>query len=215
MTDLFRGYDLTTVVEKVAESEYNRGREAARADFPDEVDKEFSEWGVLSPHVKHTFKSNLLPIVTAVLEALESDQVKPTEGKQMFEYEFKSHDDPKLYENRPAMHDKTKCFVWALHMNVHPSALPAMLERASVLDETTGEYTYGDSWTEWGEVTDDDANRHLVIYFDAPPARAKQVGDHIAISLTTAAVRAMGGDSGPIPGYDVSTSGDYAEIIKE
>jgi len=216
MTDLFRGYDLTSVVDKVAEASWERILNEARQRG---YGKEVKEWNDLGPIEKHNYKGTLLPLITDVLNALESDQVQPTEAKVMYVYGFEgtnvSGHDPRFYENVDTMHSLDTCTVWALHMHVHPSAVNAMLERAAVLTETTGEYTYGDSWTEWGEETEDDADRHQTVYFVATPARAKDVGDHIANSLTVAGVRALGGDMGNVPAHAISTSGDYAEQIKE
>lgn len=216
MTDLFRGYDLTTVADKVAESQWMKRREEALSrGF--EAEK-IPPWHELEPLAKLNFKSSLLPVITDVLDALESDQVKPTEAKKMVPYGFNEGDrsDPRWYENQlPTQHDTATATVWTLHINVHPSAKDAMLERASVLPETTGEFIYGDSWREWGEETDDDTNRHLGIYFDATPARAFQVAEHLCNHLVMAAVKAAGAQGGSMPEWHVSTAGDWAEQVRE
>jgi hypothetical protein len=208
MTDLFRGYDLTAVADYVAKRSHDRVREKALREHRLN-DDQIPTWESLSPYGKQQAKSLLLPLITDVLDALESDQVKPTKAKSMIEYKHSE----RYYENRPSQCDKRTATVWCVHINVHPSAVDAMLERASVLEETTGEYIYGDSWKEWGERTDDDTDRHLAIYFHATPERAEAIGNHIATSLTMAAVKAAGGDSGPIPPHAVSASGDWAEQV--
>lgn len=231
MTDLFRGYDLTTVVEKVAQKHYERTIESIKqVQQNDEAQRiaegqgmepantpQYYAWEDLSPVDKRNFKESVLPLITDVLDALESDQVKPTEAKQMYEYPYLNagvdRHDPRFYENVDIMHDVKTSTVWALHLNIHPKCKDAVLERMSILPEPTGEYTYGDSWTEWGEGTSDDADRHLTIYFDATPAKAAAIGYHLANHATFAAMQVLGGDNATIPPYAVSTAGDYAEQI--
>lgn len=214
MTDLFRGYDLTTVADQVAEAHW--GRQLAAAKIAEES-KAQRTWDKLPANIKHSVKSGLLPIITDVLNALESDQVKPTEAKQMVEYGYDKGDraDPRWYENQhPLQHDTATATVWALHLNLHESVLKPVLERMSVLPETTGEYTYGDSFREWGATPpDDESDGHLVIYFHATPTQAASIGYHMANHATIAAMQAFGAQGANIPPYAVSTAGDYAEQL--
>lgn len=214
MSDLFRGFDLTTVAEMVAKKHWTR--ELAAAPITDES-KAQRTWDKLPALAKHNIKEQLLPVITDVLDALESETVKPMPAKQMGEYNYSSRTDTSssFYENIDAMHDMSTCTVWVVHMNVHPSVKDAVLESMSTMAETTGEYTYGDSWKEWGEDTDDDTNRHLAIYFDATPNRAKEVGDFLVTVATFAAMRSMKGDNATIPPHAISTSGDYAEQFRD
>lgn len=217
MTDLFRGYDLTTVADKVAEAQWAKRRdEALSRGF--EV-QDLPEWADVPPVGKHNFKSNLLPIITDVLEALESDQVKPTEGKEMVEYDYGNsklagRDDPRWYENQhPDQHDVSKATVWVMHMPLAEEGLPAALERMSVMPETTGEYTFGDSWIEWGEPATEDSGKRLGIYFHATPAQAYGIGYHLANHVTIAVLRSSPEREVDVPPYAVSTSGDFAEQL--
>jgi hypothetical protein len=223
VTDLFRGYDLTTVAETVAEKQYNRlrqkvlSRDPVAADDPDRV----PTWESLSPVDKRNYKESLLPVITDVLDALESDQVKPTEAKQMVPYGYNNGDrrDPRWYENQhPLQHDTTTATVWTLHLNVRPEHKDAVLERMSVMPEVTGEFTYdGDSWKEWGEATKNASDQHLAVYFHATPAKAKDIGAHLADHAQFAVARAYGADALGVmnisPTHAVSTSGDYAEQV--
>lgn len=215
MTDLFRGYDLTTVADKVAEAQWARLLSEAREKG---FNKEVPEWDTLGAVQKLNYKSTLLPIITSVLEALESEQVKPTEAKIMHVYDWTSFQQRETgiagYEDDVNQHDKATCTTWVLHMNLHPLVKDAVLERMAVLPETTGEYTYGDSWTEWGEPTTDDTDRHMAIYFDATPRRAAEIGTHLANHATFAGMKALGGDGADIPPFAISTSGDYAEQLE-
>lgn len=214
MTDLFRGYDLTTVLDTVSEKRWTAAREDALKNSV-VTPEEYPDWENLSAVHKRNFKESLLPVVTDVLEALESDQVKPTEAKQMVDYDYLNADrkDPRFYENQPEQHDTATATVWALHLHVHPSVADAVLERMSVMPETTGEFTFGDSWRQWGEPTEGEHDGHMVVYFHATPVQAAAIGFNLANHATFAAMTALGGDNADIAKYAVSTSGDYAEQL--
>lgn len=209
MTD----HDLTRIVDAVARAAHER-RRAQHREGPSRDG--VPVWDDLPPTVVLDLKNQVLPIITDVLAAL------PEPGKvQMYEYNFlaplSDRTDSHWYENQiPEQHDVKTATVWALHMNIRPEVLAGVLEEASnINDALTGEYTYGDSWLEWGEETEDDDNRHLVIYFNAAPGWAKITGGHIADRLAMAAAVASGADGRPnvIPAHWVSTSGDYAEQL--
>lgn len=218
MTDLFRGYDLTTVADKVAESAWTRLLNEARDKG---FEKEVPEWADLGAVQKLNYKTTLLPIITDVLDALESEQVKPTEGRQMVPYAYDTgdRDDPRWYENQEHQHSTETATVWALHL--HPPYADKepgenffrdrILERMSVLPEPTGEFTFGDSWTEWGEPAHDEDDLHMVVYFHATPDRAKGIGMHLA----NHAAFACYGHANTGVTYAVSTSGDYAEQLNQ
>lgn len=214
MTDKFRGYDLTTVADKVAEAEWTRRRNEilARDPFKDE---KLAEWADLEPVSKTNFKSTLLPIITSVIDALEADEVQPFEAKPMVEYAYdaSTRDDPRWYENQPDEHDTSKASVWVMHMPLAENCLSAALERMALMPETTGEYTYGDSWIEWCEPATEDSGKRLGIYFRATPAQANGIGYHLANHCTIAAMHSLGGDNATIPPYAVSTAGDFAEQL--
>lgn len=221
MTDLFRGYDLTTVLEAVAEKQWTRHRTEGieRHGFkPDGI----PEWDALGAVQKRNYKQTLLAVVTDVLEALESDQVLPTEAKQMIPYEFTKgdRDDPRWYENQhPLQHDTSKATVWTLHVEAGPKIVQPILERMSVLPETTGEYLFaGDKWVEWGTPIESQSvldEQHLAIYFHATPATALEVGTRLAEYATQAAVKVLDPYERlmmPLP-HAVSTAGDWAEQV--
>ena len=206
--------DLTVVADTVAEKDFDRRRqEALERGFTPET---LPTWDELEPLSKRNFKAQLLPIIIDVLDALEKDEVKPPEAKTMVEYDYLNNDrsDPRWYENQhPIQHEVRTATVWTLHLNIHPKCKDAVLSRMALLPEPTGEYTYGDSWFEWGEKAKSDTDRHLAIYFRADPEKAQAVGYHLANHATFAAMQVLGGDNAKIPPYAVSTAGDYAEQI--
>lgn len=223
MTDLFRGYDLTTVVDRTAERAWTRMYEEAVAKG---FDKGISAWDSLDLVQKRNYKETLLPIVTDVLEALESDKVLPTEAKQMVPYAYikSDRDDPRWYENQhPLQHDTSTATVWCLHVEAGPKIVQPILERMSVLPETTGEYLFdGDKWVEWGTPIEDRSGgpagldeQHLAIYFHATPATAQEVGLRLAEYATQAAIAVLDPYERlamPLP-HAISTSGDWAEQV--
>lgn len=211
MNDMFRGYDLSAVIETVAEKEFDRRREGAMKSgySPDAL----PTWAQIPPVARHGFKASILPLVTDILDALEG--AKP-EVKRMVFYDYLNNDrsDPRWYENQhPEQHDVKTATVWALHINLHASCKDAVLERLALVPEVTGEYTYGDSWGQWGEEVEGDDDGHMVIYFHSPPEQATFIGYHLANHVTFAAMKKLGGDSATIPAHAVSTAGDYAEQI--
>jgi hypothetical protein len=224
MTDLFRGYDLTTVADKVAEAHYNRIKHAAENKYPPEADgspakgnPRLTEWVDLDRYQKSQIKAELLPLITDVLEALESDQVKPTEARQMVEYDYNNgnRSDPRWYENQDHQHSTETATVWALHLHV-PADFSGenrdrILERMSILPEPTGEYTWGDSWRQWCEPPEGIGDVRLCIYFHATPDRASAVGGHLATHATFAMLGPRAVDALE---YAFSTSGDYAEQVR-
>jgi len=148
------------------------------------------------------------------------------EGKVMRLYDYRSDQYPAElfpdhYENQDHQHDIYTATVWTLHLNVHPEAREAVLERVSQLPEATGEYTYGDSWREWGEETADDDDRHMCIYFTAEPKQAYRVGAHIADHVHVVATRARSDllvlleATHPNLNFAISTSGDYSQQLQE
>lgn len=204
---------------------------------PESLYRPFDE---LSLANRNRAKESLLPFLTAVLNGIEATGGKreypphtdptlpgvlrdfrahsidpPGNPTPMYEYTYNSavHQmDPGSYENIPHMHDLATCTVWTLHLHVAPEHKQAVLDRMALLPFVTGEYIYGDSWTEWGEETDDDADRHLAIYFRAESAVANKTGFHLANHATLAALRADRETdlTEAKLEYAISTSGDYA-----
>ena len=154
--------------------------------------------------------------------------------KQMRVYNYNSQVDggnPALYENQPHQHDLYSCDVWALHLDIPAEAKDAVLEVLRKLPEEhgiTGEYTYGDSFQEWGE----GEGTHLVVYFKHDntvyadqPWSVWWAGERIA-NIAYAIVFARTEDDtllmkrAKLPTgatvtthFAVSTSGDYAEQV--
>jgi len=124
----------------------------------------------------------------------------------MMEYAYLTGDrsDPRWYENQPEQLDPQKATVWALHLHVDADEYHKIMKVAPNLPRITGEYTYGDSWLEWGEENKGDDDGHLVLYFDAYHDHADAVGSSIVSFLLSTINR-------PIPDYAVTTAGDYAE----
>lgn len=69
------------------------------------------------------------------------------------------------YEDMPGQGSPETAKFWCLHLRVHPGDLISALE--IIEGHGTGEYTYGDSWREWMEVTDDPKDMRLGVYFEA------------------------------------------------
>jgi hypothetical protein len=70
MGDLFRGFDLTTMVDTVAEKQFERMLEQARRQgVPDD---QMVAWDDLAAVDKRNYKEQFLPIVTDLLDAIES-----------------------------------------------------------------------------------------------------------------------------------------------
>lgn len=93
MSDLFRGYDLTTVVEKVAERRWSAM--LAASDLTDEG-KTQRTWDKLPATAKRNFKEELLPVVTDLLEVLEvPDDMILRAAKDMWEMDEAL--DPRLH----------------------------------------------------------------------------------------------------------------------
>lgn len=109
------------------------------------------------------------------------------------------------YESNPRECNKATASVWAVHLNCRPESKQAVLDKAPLWGRgLTGEYTFGDSWTEWGGQPSDDNDNHLVIYFRAiGPATARILGIELATHL---------GFTDPTR-FAISTSGDYAEQL--
>lgn len=226
MTDLFKGHDLTTISDKVAESQWTKRRAAAIITEPG-FEGKLPEWDGLEPPARLAFKNSLLPVIIDVLEALDDDpsQVSGTPDiKAMVEYGFAEGDrtEGHWYENQfPIQHDVSTTTFWALHLRMPAYRQPeeaeaaknAVLERMAMLPEVTGEYTYGDSFRQWCEPSEGGADLRLCIYFTATPGRALSVGEYLAHFAWIAI------DDGVIPAfnastYAISTAGDYAAQIE-
>lgn len=114
-------------------------------------------------------------------------------------YNNADRSDPRWYENQPNQINKTTATVWALHLNIDADDLDNVLAVVARTPEATGEYHWGDSWDEWGE---DSANPdHLVIYFESVLPVARETGAAICVLV------------GAKSNFDVSTAGDWAEIV--
>lgn len=93
MADLFRGYDLTTVVETVAEKRW--AGLLAQSNLTDESKAQRS-WDKLPMTAKRNFKEELLPVVTDLLEVLEvPDDMILRAAKDMWEMDEAL--DPRLH----------------------------------------------------------------------------------------------------------------------
>lgn len=212
MTDLFRGFDLSVVADIVVRKNYERIVAGALANAPHLVPP---AWEDLTPVQKHNMKSNLLPIISDTIDALQDSKVQPPAPKVMIEYGYLDGDraDPRFYENQDAQLSKETATVWALHLNPDGDNLSTrdlILNRMAETPHVTGEYTYGDSWREWGAETEWAADRHMVIYFEAEtPEQAEFRGNYLAMCAAFAAK-----DFGLVEDYAISASGDYAEIIR-
>jgi hypothetical protein len=143
--------------------------------------------------------------------------------KQMEVYDHRRADS---YErSHPTQHDTTTATVWVVHMQVEEPLLNTVLERMAVSPNTTGEYGFGDSWTEWGEAPHGPTDLHLAVYFRAKPHTAYATAMHLWSAASIAAGRANGALLARLKGttttpgvgndFAVSTSGDFAEQIKE
>jgi hypothetical protein len=144
------------------------------------------------------------------VRASHSERKEDPPMKPMIEYVYNSstRDDPRWYENQPHQHDVSTATTWALHLHVKgESDRDLILDRMAALLEATGEYTYGDSWRQWGEPAEGDDDLHMVVYFTARPDDAARVGGHLATHATFAA------RSSTMLSFAVSTSGDYAEVV--
>ena len=125
------------------------------------------------------------------------------------EYDYNGNDTSRSwYEHDPVLLDAATATVWALHLHVPdgPEARGEVLKRLSLLPHVTGEFTHGDSWSEWGEPKDGEDDCHMVIYYRAAPHRAWEIGVEIA--------NRTGLDMDPTK-FAVSTAGDYAEQVTE
>jgi len=132
---------------------------------------------------------------------------------EMHEYTYNHADrkKPHWYENQDRQHDPATATVWALHFPIDPpseATRDKVLDIMSTFEGITGEYTYGDSWVEWGaeRQNPDDETAHMVLYFRSPHL-------HDAIARGAALAAALERFDVDMSLYDVSTSADYAEII--
>jgi hypothetical protein len=145
----------------------------------------------------------LLGSLDEIAEAITRVLSTPTteaQRKEVHEY------DGSRYEADPTMHNMTTCAVWALHLCVPEDQYRNVLDRMAMHEVTTGEYTYGDSWTTWGEEAQHSQDKHLTVYFRADgPDEAIEVGDYLATSAMFAGKSVLGGT--------VSVSGDWAEQL--
>lgn len=205
MTDLFRGYDLTTIADEVAQTEWDRlVAQRATAGVPGPV------WDNLDKFTRQQFKSNLLPIITAVLDAIDKAEANAIKPKQMVDYDYANADrtDPRWYENQDHQHDVTTATVWVLHLHVRPEDKDAVLERMALHACPTGEYTYGDSWRQWMETSEGDDDVRLGIYINAPTDSAARLADTLALNAAFASR-----NPNIATDYALSTAGDFAEQL--
>lgn len=114
-----------------------------------------------------------------------------------------------IYEMDDVQLSTDTATVWALHLRVDQGA-KGEVKRAvgtelppDLTSRITGEFTYGDSWEQWGEECQGDDDIHMVIYYKAAPEEACAVGTKIAESLCATRDR-----------FAVSTAGDYAEQLE-
>lgn len=164
-----------------------------------------------------------------IYDLLGVEKETAPEVKVMREYKFA--EGKGFYEDDDRFHNKATTTVWALHMNVRQDQLQAVLDRMAMLPETTGEYSYGDSWEEWGEPAKGADDKHLTVYFtlkayppgDAPESAGDRamarmevawwVGYHLHNHASTA-VLLSNNTSRPLrEAFAVSTPGDFAEQV--
>lgn len=168
MTDTYRGYDLTSVLEAVAESRYETDRNAI-IDASDGT-KHPPTWEDLHAHTQLQIKQMLLPIVSNVIEQLEQHQPARV---QMRPYGYNEaataeRDDPRFYENDLAQHEAETCTVWVYQCNPPAFMVNVLIERMSTFPELmTGEFQVGDSWAESGVPCRNDEDVRLRFWFRA------------------------------------------------
>lgn len=168
MTDLHRGYDLTSVLENVAQAHYERQRaEIIRRSGGTNEPPPWEEWS--SQYDKTQVKQSLLPLVTDVIEQLEEHQPGRVAMRPygFDEASLEERKDPRFYENQPAQRDPETATVWTLHLNPPSFMVNIIIERMSTYPEViTGEFVIGTSWQEWSErppLNEDDV--HLQFYY--------------------------------------------------